>query len=856
MKTATLLLFFAATILSVARSETKSTSTLQVQALRLHETIAVDGVLSETVWQNGGGISQFKQRDPNENAEPTEKTIVHVAYDDAALYVAARMFDSAPDSIIARLGRRDAQLTSDMFGFFVDPYYDRRSGFYFSLNAAGTMYDGVLYNDEWDDNSWDGVWEGKAKIDEHGWTAEMRIPYSQLRFQKKEQLVWGVNFRRDIARRNERNYLVFTPKNGSGFVSRFVDLVGIENIAPPRRIEALPYVISKAEYLPHDPNDPFNDGSNYTPGAGADFKIGLGNNLTLDATVNPDFGQVEVDPAVVNLSDVETFFQEKRPFFIEGSTIFEFGYGGSRSNWGFNWGNPSFFYSRRIGRAPQGSVPEADYASAPLGTTILGAAKLTGKVANNWNVGTLHALTAREHAKLQSAGQTSRSEVEPMTYYGIARAQKEFHRGRQGLGFISTLSKANFADDRLRDEINSSALGFGIDGWTFLDSSQTWVLNGWTGISQMRGNSTRLLALQRSYRHYYQRPDAGHVEVDSAATSLSGYAGRIALNKQKGNVIFNTAFGFIDPGFDVNDMGFQWRNDVLNAHIAGGYKWTKPGKVFRSAQMLGALFQSHDFEGNKIWQGVWQSGFFEFLNYYSFQYNFAYNPQTVSNRRTRGGPLTLNPPGWEVVLFASSDSRKAWVMSFNTFAYTRPHYGREQNLGVSIEWKPAANVSVSLNPSVYWNREFAQYVEELDDPQATATFGKRYVFAELDQTEFSAGIRLNWTFTPRLSLQFYGQPLISSGDYHDYKQLARPKSFDFAPYATDRSDDFNFKSLRGNAVLRWEYFPGSTLYFVWTQSRSDYENLGKFQFNHSVDRLVDTRPENIFMIKASYWLGL
>ncbi|NUO78862.1 carbohydrate binding family 9 domain-containing protein [candidate division KSB1 bacterium] len=856
MKTATLLLLFAASILSAARSETKSTTTLQVQALRLNETIAVDGVLSEAVWQNGGGISQFKQRDPNENAEPTEKTIVHVAYDDAALYVAARMFDSAPDSIIARLGRRDAQLTSDMFGFFVDPYYDRRSGFYFSLNAAGTMYDGVLYNDEWDDNSWDGVWEGKAKIDAHGWTAEMRIPYSQLRFQKKEQLVWGVNFRRDIARRNERNYLVFTPKNGSGFVSRFVDLVGIENIAPPRRIEALPYVIAKAEYLPHGPDDPFNDGSNYTPGAGADFKIGLGNNLTLDATVNPDFGQVEVDPAVVNLSDVETFFQEKRPFFIEGSTIFEFGNGGSRSNWGFNWGNPSFFYSRRIGRAPQGSVPDADYASAPLGTTILGAAKLTGKVGNNWNVGTLHAVTAREHAKLQNAGQTSRSEVEPMTYYGIARAQKEMHGGRQGLGFLSTFSKANFADDRLRDEINSSALGFGIDGWTFLDSSQTWVLNGWTGISQMRGNPTRMLALQRSYRHYYQRPDAGHVEVDSTATSLSGYAGRIALNKQKGNVMFNTAFGFIDPGFDVNDMGFQWRNDVLNAHIAGGYKWTKPGKVFRSAQMLGALFQSNDFEGNKIWQGVWQSGFFEFLNYYSLQYNFAYNPQTVSNRRTRGGPLTLNPPGWEVGLFASSDSRKAWVMSFNSFAYTRPNYGGEKNLGLSLEWKPAANVSVSLNPSVYWNREFAQYVEELDDPLATATFGKRYVFAELNQTEFSAGIRLNWTFTPRLSLQFYGQPLISSGDYHDYKQLARPKSYDFLPYATDRSDDFNFKSLRGNAVLRWEYFPGSTLYFVWTQSRSDYENLGEFQFNHSVDRLVDTRPENIFLLKASYWLGL
>lgn len=856
MLTATLGMLLSAATLLADTPDAQPTTTIQVHALRLTETIAVDGVLSETVWQNGSGISQFKQRDPNENTEPTEKTVVHVAYDDAALYVAARMYDSAPDSIIARLGRRDAQLTSDMFGFFVDPYYDRRSGFYFSLNAAGTMYDGVLYNDEWDDDSWDGVWEGSVKIDAQGWTAEMRIPYSQLRFQKKEQLVWGVNFRRDIARKNERNYIVFTPKNGSGFVSRFVDLVGIENIKPPRRIEALPYAISKAEYLQHVPNDPFNDGSKLTPGMGADFKVGLGNNLTLDATVNPDFGQVEVDPAVVNLSDVETFFQEKRPFFIEGANIFSFGQGGARSNWGFNWGNPSFFYSRRIGRAPQGSVPGADYIDSPLGTTIHGAAKITGKIANSWNVGMLHGLTAREHAKLQTNGQESRSEVEPLTYYGITRAQKEFHEGRQGLGFLSTFAQRKFDDQRLRDEINNNALALGVDGWTFLDKDKKWVVSGWTGITRVAGNETRMTALQRNSRHYFQRPDAGHVRVDSSATSLLGYAGRLSLNKQKGNIVLNSAIGFIDPKFDNNDLGFVWRNDVINAHVAGGYKWTKPNKVFRSAQMLGALFQSNDFDGNKIWQGVWQSGFFEFLNYYNVQYNFAYNPQSVSNRRTRGGPLTLNPRGWETGVFFSSDSRKAWVFGLNTFGYVQPNYTWDRSVSIDIEWKPSANVSVSLSPSVLWNNEFAQYVDQLDDPQFTPTFGKRYIFAELDQTEFAAGVRLNWTFSPRLSLQFYGQPLISSGDYHDYKQLAAAKSFDFTPYATDRSDDFNFKSFRGNAVLRWEYFPGSTLYFVWTQSRSDFENLGEFRFNRSFDRLVDTRPENIFLIKASYWLGL
>jgi hypothetical protein len=856
MKTFVSVLALCATLTYAGTSDTVSTPKIKVDAIRLAESITVDGILAEPVWQNGSGISQFTQRDPHEGAPPTHKTVVHLAYDDEAIYIGARMFDSAPDSIIARLGRRDAQLTADMFGFFVDPYYDRRSGFYFLLNAAGTMYDGVLYNDEWDDNSWDGVWEGNVAIDEKGWTAEMRIPYSQLRFKNKDQMIWGINFRRDIARKNERDYLAFTPKNGSGFVSRFVDLVGIEKISPPRRVEVLPYVTTKAEYTQHLPGNPFNDGSKYLPGTGADLKVGIGNNLTLDATVNPDFGQVEVDPAVVNLGDVETFFNEKRPFFIEGSTIFNFGQGGSRSNWGFNWASPTFFYTRRIGRAPQGSAPSADFADVPLGTNILGAAKLTGKVGNNWNVGMLHALTSREHADIKQGNHRFRSEVEPLAYYGIMRAQKEIKEGRQGIGFISTLAARRFDEVRLRDEINSSAFAGGIDGWTFLDANKTWVITGWAGMSQLRGNEARLLALQQNSRHYFQRPDAGHVSVDSFATSLTGYAGRVLINKQKGNVIFNSALGFVDPKFDLNDMGFLFRTDVINGHIGGGYKWTKVGKRTRYAEMLGAIFGSRDFDGNTIWFGVWQSGYFEFLNYYNFNYSIAFNPETVSNNRTRGGPLTLNPPGWEVNFFLNSDSRKAWVFGLGTFGYSRGPQNWDRGLDVSVEWKPSANLSVSAGPTLWWNRNFAQYVTVIPDPQATATFGNRYIFAALKQTELSANFRLNWTFTPRLSLQLYAQPLISSGDYKNYKELARPRSYEFTPYLTDRSDDFNFKSLRGNAVLRWEYSPGSTLYFVWTQSRTDYENLGNFRFNRSVDRLADARPDNIFLIKASYWWGL
>jgi hypothetical protein len=776
------------------------------------------------------------------------------------------------------LSRRDARWDSDIFAFFVDPYYDRRSGFYFALDAAGTLYDGVLYNDEWDDDSWDGVWEGKVNIDKRGWTAEMRIPFSQLRFHETDKYVWGINFRRDIARRNERDYVVFTPKNGSGFVSRFVDLVGIREISPVRQIEVLPYVTTQAAYTEHDDGDPFNDGSEYTPRIGADFKIGIGTNLILDATVNPDFGQVEVDPAVVNLSDVETFFREKRPFFIEGSKIISFGQGGSRSNWSFNWPNPNFFYSRRIGRSPQGEVPDADFSDVPAGTDILGAAKLSGKIGDNWNLGAIQAITSREYADLQTDGQRSRAEVEPWSYYGIARLQKEFNEGRQALGFISTLTARRFDDARLRDELNSSAFTFGLDGWTFLDAEKMWVVTGWTGMSHVRGNNERMTSLQENSRHYFQRPDASHVSVDSSVTSLTGYAGRLMVNKQKGNIFLNSALAFSNPKFEVNDLGFQSRTDLINGHVGAGYKWTEPTDFYRYIEVGGAVFRSYDFDENIIWEGVFLFGSFEFLNYYSIYWNTAYNPQTVNNRRTRGGPLTLNPPGYQLSLHTSSDHRKDLVLEAGAFTY-QSDWSRGWEVSTEVRWRPSSNISVSVEPELERNKENSQWVDSFDDPTATATFGKRYVFAELNQTTISASIRLNWTFTPHLSLQLYAQPLISSGDYHNFKELARPKTYDFNVYDgaastislqdeeyevdpdgpgpadsfTFDDPDFNLISLRGNAVLRWEYQPGSTIYFVWTQSRFDEEVFGDFQFNRSMRRLWSTTPDNIFMIKLTYW---
>jgi len=847
-----------------------------VGAIRLTEQINIDGILSEQVWQNNHGINNFTQKDPKEGEKASEQTIVYTAYDDHALYIAARMFDASPDSIIARLARRDVEINSDLFAVFLDPYYDKRSGYYFGVTAAGTLYDGILYNDDWNDASWDGVWECKTLIDEKGWAAEFRIPFSQLRFKEKDLNIWGVNFRRDIARKKEEDYLVHTPKNESGFVSHFTDLVGIDNIKPSGQLEILPYIITKAEYISTEEGNPFNDGSKYSPGIGADLKYGIGSNLTLNATINPDFGQVEIDPAVINLSDVETFFSEKRPFFIEGSTIFNFGFGGARNYWGFNWGNPNFFYSRRIGRVPQGSLPDADFNDVPVGTHILGAAKLTGKLGDNWNVGTIQSLTEREYAEIQNSSSRSEVEVEPLSYYGIFRAQKEMNEGKHGLGFISTVTLRDFKEDRLRNEINSGAYSFGIDGWTFLDSSKTWVIAGWTGLSHVRGNSERMIQLQENSLHYFQRPDASYLNVDSSAVSLTGFSGRLVLNRQKGNFFFNSAFGFISPSFDVNDAGFFWSSDVINMHIGGGYSWTEPANFYHYMEIGGAVFRNYNFGGDITWQGIFNFGYIQFANYYSMNWNLAYNPQTINNRRTRGGPLSLNPPGYEVNLSLGSDSRNDWVINVGGYTYQSINENF-WNANFTIELRPASNISVSLSPFLERNFQHAQWVDAFSDPFALNTFGKRYLFANMDQKTFGAGIRLNWTFTPKLSLQLYVQPLISSGDYDNYKELAAPKTNDFNALTVEENGDkiiidpddsgpassiefdnpnFNFKSLRGNAVLRWEYLPGSVVYFVWTQSRSDFENIGQFRFNQSVNRLLDAHPDNIFLIKFTYWLSM
>ena len=864
----------------------------QVKAVRLTEPIKIDGRLTESVWKSNTPVTELKQKEPNQGNDPTEKSEVWVAYDDDALYIAARLYDSSPDSIMALLDRRDNINTADWFGVFLDPYRDKRSGNYFVVGPSGTLADGVMYNDDWDDSDWDGVWEGKSSIEVNGWTVEMRIPFSQLRFQENEHQVWGINFRRDIGRKNEIDYLVYTPRMESGYVSRFPELVGIDGIKPSNALEVIPFATTKAEYTHPAPGNPFNNGSRYTPEMGADLRYGLSSNLIVNATINPDFGQVEVDPAVVNLSDVESFFNEKRPFFVEGANIFtNYGQGGGRNFWNFNFPYTTPFYSRRIGRSPHGNdtLSSYDFIEMPFATSILGAGKITGKVGDGWNFGTIHAVTGREYAQFKNGNIRSQAEVEPGTYYGVGRVQKDLNDGRQGIGILGTFTQRQFNDNVLQDGLNKNGSLVGLDGWTFLDTSKSWVITGYANLSHIEGSKARITAVQTNSQHYFQRPDASHLSVDSNATSMTGYAGRLYLIKQKGNFFVNSSLGIINPNYEVNDLGFLSRTDVINMHAGAGYDWTEPDGLFRRKEIGGGIGQSYDFDGNLIHRVLVNFGFVQFNNFYTINWNFSGNPnEFVSNRLTRGGPLTIIKPAFNYNFNFSSDYSKPIVVE--AFGGNETSTQDETTwMGLWVQYRPVPNMTFSIGPSFNTDQNKLQWIGTVyDDPTAVNTYGKRYVFAELGYKEFSANIRLNLTFTPTLSLQLYMQPLIASEKYSNYKALLRSKSDEYLVYGSKSSSlrdsiESNIyagsfidadgasggspeiyisnpnlvrKELRGNAVLRWEYLPGSALYFVWTQNRSDYENIGDMQFQHSVGRLLRANADNIFLVKMSYYFNM
>jgi hypothetical protein len=852
-----------------------------LQAIQALGKITLDGALNEAAWTDAIPATDFMQRDPEEGAAPTERTELRIAYDTSAIYFGIRLFDKEPKKISSRLSRRDDYADSDIFTIHLSPYHDGLTGAIFQISAGGVQRDAIISNDVYTDYSWEGVWESAVEIDDQGWCAELRIPFSQLRFPASQTHVWGINASRFIHRKNESVWLHMVKKKDSGMASRMDDLTGIGGIEAHKNLELMPYVAGRSEFIkPLSSNDPFNDGSRQFGSAGIDIKYGLKSNFTLDATINPDFGQVEVDPAVVNLSAFETYYQEKRPFFLEGANIFDnFGRIGSNNFWGFNRQEPDLFYTRRIGRFPQ-RYASGEFVDTPSGTTILGAGKITGKTRKGWTFGLIEAVTAREFADVVQDDHQSRVEVEPLTNYFVGRVLKE--KKRVGVGFLATGVQRDLSDPALRDLLPSQAYTAGMDGYYYLDSKKNWVVHGKIAGSWLTASSSAIDRLEHAPQHYFQRPDAEHVQLHPNATSMKGWTGSINLNKQSGNVTVNSALWATSPGFESNDLGFQTGSDVAGTHASVFWRKPNPDKYTRSRYLWAAKWWTWNYARELQGNGFNMETGFTAKNYWSFWFYSSVNWRVLNDRLTRGGPAAAKPAYRYVSLGGQSDSRKKISFSADAGYGWNDAGGWDESGSLSISLKPSSFLTISTGPSLSRSRAIAQYVNTVADSTASNTYGSRYVFSDLDQFQVSMSTRINWILSPKMSLQVYLQPLISEGDYWDFKELARPRTYSFLRYGSDignigvdvsrdysvdpdgagaapsfsfHDPDFNFKSLKVNAIFRWEWRLGSTLYLVWTQNRQDFSNPGCFSAGRDIAKVFTAPANNIFMARIAYWIS-
>jgi hypothetical protein len=815
------------------------------RAARLAAPIRLDGHLTEPAWAAAPVTDAFTQVEPDEGQPSSQKTEVRILYDDAALYVGVRLHDNGP--ITGRLGRRDMALgDSDWFGLAIDSYHDHRTAFVFDVNPAGVRRDEIKTIDV-DDNSWDPVWDVAVSVDSGGWTAEYRVPFSQLRFARTDVHTWGIQFERLIGRRAEYSVSTFSPRSERGGVPRYGHLEGLESIVAGKRLEVLPYVVGRAEYV--DPRaNPFRTDHDKFSSAGVDVLLRATTNLTVNATFNPDFGQVEVDPAVVNLGVYETFFEEKRPFFIEGNEIFDFGAGGTSGG--------QMFYSRRIGRAPTLFAPSPE-ADAPTSTTILGAAKLSGKV-GGWSVGLLEALTDRERARFLTPGsaQDARMTVEPLSNYLVGRARRELRNGQSLLGLGFTAVHRDLDEDPVRDALHNAAYAGGLD-FRHEFGRRTWVVRGDAEFSRVEGTTDAIRRTQRLSNHFFQRPDADHLTYDTTRTSLSGYSVNVALGKQQGtHWRGEIASAMTSPGYEVNDLGFSYRTDRRDFAAQLTYVENRPGTLFRRWQVQGNGRMERNFAWEPILSLGVLSGFFQTHDLWTIQVNAQRFFHSYDDRLTRGGPIAIRPRSLNGLVRVATDPRRDLTVTATVQGEDEEYGGWNFTTTLGLGVKASSRWNLTVGPTLFRGHNPAQFVASVADPAASATYGRRYVFAPLDQTEIGFETRFNFTFTPDLSLETYVQPLLSTGDYGSALQLVAPRTFDFSPYPQAIPNlDFNLRSLRGNAVLRWEWRPGSTMFVAWQQNRSDVAPLGDFDFRRDRRALFGAAPDNIFLVKLSYWLN-
>ena len=866
------------------------------RAVRLEGEFELDGVLDEAVWRTAPPVTSFYQRDPDEGEPATQRTEIRFAFDDETLYVGARMFDDmGADGVVSRLVRRDNWTNSDLLTITFDTFLDHLGQTQLSINPAGVRGDAFGPGGSFPDDSWDPVWRARAAIDEEGWTAEFEIPFSQLRFPQGTDQRWGLQIERFVHRLNESQVWSFWWKNESGGPSRYGHLEGIEAPAVgTNKLEILPYVVSTTSRNGTvDDANPFVSQTEADFRAGVDLKYLLTSNLTLNATFNPDFGQAEVDPAVVNLSAFETFFPEKREFFIAGQGLF--GFGGFNCMFCSNVSSLSMLFTRRIGRTPQGAsfaTSAGDYADVPANTTILGAAKVTGRTAGGLSLGLLNAVTGAEDAEVAIGDQRRNVRVEPLSNYFAGRVKKDFLDGDLQIGGILTSVVRDLDDPDLESMMLSHSEGLGVDGQLWW-GDRTYRLMASAAVTNIAGSEEAVLRRQRSSARYFQRPDREHGgnglftdRFDPTLTTMRGFGTYTRIAKDAGDWRWESMLNVRSPGFENNDIAFLTRTDFVYMNANVNRQFTTPTKYYRRLDFTAGAQQNYNFDGDltdrqyHAWAGT-QTPFWWWVNGF-----YLHRPSTFDDRLTRGGPVVRRPAVDFMSIFFETDSRKPVTFWTNLTHGRNDEGARDYGLNFGVNLKPRSNIQLSVSPSYSVGESTAQYVTAVDDPTATDFFGRRYVFADLDQKFLSFNTRLNVTFTPTMTLELFLQPLFSANDYSRFKEFDAPRQVDKSVYGEDvgtiqetqangrtqfvidpdgagpaesftvADPDFNFRSLRGNAVLRWEYLPGSTLFLVWTQDRSSFDSVGNLDFDRDRTALFEAPADNIFLIKINYWLGM
>jgi hypothetical protein len=802
--------------------------------------VRVEGNLDES-WIRADPITAFVQRDPHEGAAPTFATEARVLFDDTAIYVAVKAFDPDPGQLKAFLTRRDVNSSSDWIRIIIDSYHDHRTAYAFAVNPAGVKLDSYHFNDTNEDSTWDAVWDVKTRLDIDGWYAEFKIPYSQLRFSGGGDGRLGLAIGRIVARTNELTTWPLLSKKASGFVSSFGDLRGVMPPGATKRLELVPYTVAELATAPRQAGNPFQKNPDPAGRVGLDLKYAITPGLTLTATVNPDFGQVEADPAVVNLSAFETFFQERRPFFIEGS-----------GNFSFNCRDCNLFYSRRIGRSPRGfpTVADGEYVLRPNESTIVGAGKLTGRV-GQFSIGSLVAATQEEVAEIAFGAARRASVIEPRTLYTVSRAKREF-ADQSAVGFILTTTNRDIVD-AVSFLPSTAATGGGDFDWRL---GRRWQLFGsWAG-SRIAGSDAAIERLQLSSVHYFQRPDANHVKLDRTATSLSGHMGNVGFAKIAGERVRGSiSMGYQSPGFDPNDLGFVQRTDWIPQNSWVQLRWDTPGRYVRNVRINWNQWSAFNFDGDVLNNGLNFNAHWQFRNQWSSGFGVNANFRTFDDRKTRGGPGAFNNPGWNSWQYLNTNDRK--LVSFNwesAFGRNPSGYWRFLNVAPGITIRPTSALSASFGISFNRNSEDAQWVRNVVDGGDT-----HYIFGHLDQTTTAMTTRVNYTITPNLSLQVYAQPFVSAGAYTGYKELVSPRADShtdrYAPYAYAGNADFNVLSFRTTNVMRWEYRPGSALFVVWQQGREGFAQRGDFDFSRDFGDVFSTPSTNTLLVKLAYWFN-